>query len=350
MGRAGVTLLDVEKAALQLQGRGKNPTVDAIRELLGTGSKSTITQHLKTWKSKSTEGQGKLPPELLALVAGLWERLNMQAEQRIIEIENSSEQRIQELIQALQETQREHATLKNQFCQLEEHLSVEQHCKMEYEKQLLAEKQNHDKLSERHQLVCQQIDNHKAENTRLHQLAANIQANLEHYQHAMQEARLEQNLVMEKQQNQFHQEMTELKQKLSSQHKQCVELQQHLKQKDIEIQQSQSQCHSLQANHDKLAQLVQETAHELIIFKERCEQSQQQLQTYQNELHNKNQQVIEFEKQAAVLTDYRDRLQKELSLAEDKIEFLRQEKLFLSQEKIQLETSLKHIEKLKSTG
>jgi hypothetical protein len=42
----GVGLLDVEKAALELQGRGKNPSVDAIREVLGTGSKSTIAQHL----------------------------------------------------------------------------------------------------------------------------------------------------------------------------------------------------------------------------------------------------------------------------------------------------------------
>jgi hypothetical protein len=112
MGRAGVTLLDVEKAVMQLQGRGKNPTVDTIRELLGTGSKSTIIQHLKAWRSKNDESQGKLPQELLALVTGLWERLNGQAEQRIIEIESSSEEQLQIVKQSLQQHQQEHIELK----------------------------------------------------------------------------------------------------------------------------------------------------------------------------------------------------------------------------------------------
>jgi plasmid replication DNA-binding protein KfrA len=43
MGRTGVTLHEVEKAVLQLQGRGKNPSVDAVREVIGTGSKSTLS-------------------------------------------------------------------------------------------------------------------------------------------------------------------------------------------------------------------------------------------------------------------------------------------------------------------
>jgi len=54
MGRAGVTLQEVEKAALQLQGRGKNPSVDAVREVIGTGSKSTIAQHLRDWKAQQS--------------------------------------------------------------------------------------------------------------------------------------------------------------------------------------------------------------------------------------------------------------------------------------------------------
>lgn len=91
MGRAGVTLLDVEKAALQLQGRGKNPSVDAIREILGTGSKATIAKHLRDWRAaQESQSSGKLPQDLLALVTGLWERLNLQADQRIDEIENTN--------------------------------------------------------------------------------------------------------------------------------------------------------------------------------------------------------------------------------------------------------------------
>lgn len=135
MGRVGVTLLDVEKAVIQLQGRGKNPIVDAIRELLGTGSKSTIIQHLKACKSKNDESQGKLPQELLALVTGLWERLNGQAEQRIIEIENSSEQQLLELKYQLLQAQRDNTDLKTKLYQFEESLSEECQSKAEFEKQ-----------------------------------------------------------------------------------------------------------------------------------------------------------------------------------------------------------------------
>ena len=65
MARAGVTFLDVEKAVLQLQGRGKNPSVDAIRELLGTGSKSTIAQHLRDYRAEQSQVAGTLPTRFI---------------------------------------------------------------------------------------------------------------------------------------------------------------------------------------------------------------------------------------------------------------------------------------------
>jgi chromosome segregation ATPase len=344
MGRAGVTLLDVEKAVMQLQGRGKNPTVDTIRELLGTGSKSTIIQHLKAWRSKNDESQGKLPQELLALVTGLWERLNGQAEQRIIEIESSSEEQLQIVKQSLQQHQQEHIELKTKFHQLEEKFSTECRVKVECEKQLQLEKQEHDKLRERDHVHVIQLKDQKAENARLHQLAANIQANLEHYQNAMQQARIEQSLAMEKKQIQFQQELTELQRELALHRKNSQEREQQSAQKNKDMQLLKEQSHLLQLNHDSLIQQLQESSRELIIFKDRFEHHQQQFQTYQKELNHKNQQLIEFEKQTAILADQRDRLQKNLSDADNKIEILRHEKLFLTQEKSQLEGHLKQLQ------
>jgi hypothetical protein len=71
MGRAGITLQNVSDAASKLQGRGKNPTVDSIWDILGAGSKATIAQHLRGWRSQQQETTGALPTELLALVTGL---------------------------------------------------------------------------------------------------------------------------------------------------------------------------------------------------------------------------------------------------------------------------------------
>ncbi len=52
MARSGVTYFDVNKAAHELVGKGKTPTIDGIRSILGTGSISTIAPLLREWKEK----------------------------------------------------------------------------------------------------------------------------------------------------------------------------------------------------------------------------------------------------------------------------------------------------------
>jgi hypothetical protein len=50
MSRIGITFEEVKKAIAELQGKQKNPTVDAIREILGTG-------HLWRTSFKPTKNQ-----------------------------------------------------------------------------------------------------------------------------------------------------------------------------------------------------------------------------------------------------------------------------------------------------
>lgn len=342
MGRIGVTLQEVEKAALQLQGRGKNPSVDAVREVIGTGSKSTIAQHLRDWKAQQEHATGKLPQDLLALVTGLWERLNLQADQRITEIETISDQQFQELKQILTKLHQDYAHLQKQFHQSEESRIAEHSTKEQLEKDLHKEQQEHAKLLERHQTLVQQLADYKAENARLHQLANNIQANLEHYQNAMQQLRTEQNLAIEKQQTQFQQEISGLQRELSAHHKQSQEYEQQIAKNYIELERLQS----LHLQYETMKNDMQANAHQLIVFKERCEQYQQQFQFTNTELSYKVQQALEHEKQIAILADHRDRLQNQLSTAEDKIELLRQEKLFLAQEKSELQGHLNQLERM----
>ena len=42
MARPGVTYYDISRAAEAVKARGCEPTIDRVREQLGTGSKSTI--------------------------------------------------------------------------------------------------------------------------------------------------------------------------------------------------------------------------------------------------------------------------------------------------------------------
>lgn len=55
MARTGISFEDVRDAAETLLGRGLNPTIQRVRELLGTGSNTTISEHLKTWQQQLAE-------------------------------------------------------------------------------------------------------------------------------------------------------------------------------------------------------------------------------------------------------------------------------------------------------
>ncbi|MBA3723152.1 MAG: DNA-binding protein [Parachlamydiaceae bacterium] len=341
MGRIGINFDDVKEKAYQLQGRGKSPTVDAIRDLLGTGSKSTIAQHLKTWKAEEKNGEGNLPQELLALVTGLWERLNAKAEQRITDIQRESEEKIKLIQQTLTQTQADQAQLKSKLHQVEETSAAEQLIITDTKNQLTHYIQENEKLNEKYQTSVKQLEASKADNDRLHKLAAHIQTNLEHYQNSMQELRTEQNLSIEKQQAIFQQQITDLQQEIALCRSQRQESDKQLNHKTQELQQLHEKYHSLQSAHEKLAQENKETAQEFIISKERYKQSQDTLNIQEEKLKSDAMKMLELEKQIVLLTEKTNNLEKNLKKSEEKIENLRHEKMFLVQEKSELQGYLK---------
>lgn len=88
MARAGVTYYDVAKAAETIKAGGQEPTVDRVREQLGTGSRSTIAPLLKRWRSDN-DGDAEvsgLPHDLVDVVKSLHERMQQMADQRIEQI------------------------------------------------------------------------------------------------------------------------------------------------------------------------------------------------------------------------------------------------------------------------
>src|SRR5437868_11897316 len=91
MARAGILYSHVAQAAAKLATEGKNPTVDNVREALGsTGSKSTIAPFLKRWKAEHEDvvlaQDAGVPRELLQVVKGLYESLQQDAEKKVNEI------------------------------------------------------------------------------------------------------------------------------------------------------------------------------------------------------------------------------------------------------------------------
>ena len=63
MARTGIEFKDVERTARRLFSQGITPSVQKIRNVLGTGSNTTIARHLKTWQESFSESRSPTLPE-----------------------------------------------------------------------------------------------------------------------------------------------------------------------------------------------------------------------------------------------------------------------------------------------
>jgi chromosome segregation ATPase len=77
MARTGVTFEQVEAAADAIRGEGLQPTINAVRERIGTGSPNTIHRHLTAWRSARPQAvtvTTELPTSLTSAIATEIER------------------------------------------------------------------------------------------------------------------------------------------------------------------------------------------------------------------------------------------------------------------------------------
>ena len=98
-----ITTTDIHTAADALVARGKKPTLAAIRAELGTGSFSTISEGLKTWKQQQVQqAPAVTAPEAVSqraaeLAVQVWVIAQEEAEQRMQLERTTMEQQRQEL-------------------------------------------------------------------------------------------------------------------------------------------------------------------------------------------------------------------------------------------------------------
>ena len=191
----------------------------------------------------------------------------------------------------------------------------------------------------------QQIKNSKEENKRLRQLTQQIQTNLEHYQKSVEQKQLQQNLAQEKQHAITAHEISQLKAVLEESNARYHESEKTLIEKEMALKQLQENYNQLTASHQKLTEKFEET-----------KQANIQLQT-ENNFHQKKIEKINAEflsektlmqsqpkRIAAETTDQLKQAQISLQKAENKIDKLRYQKLFLVQEKSNFEGALKQLQ------
>lgn len=351
MSRIGITFDEVKKAIAELQGRQRNPSVDNIREILGTGSKSTIARFLREWKAQhglASDSDGRLPSDLLGIVNGLWDTLQHKADVQIDLYRQESETKSTQIQQQLVQARQLEASLRQNIHTMEEQLHQQNEEMQQLKARLITESHEKIKMTERAaslELRCQ--ENH-AENQRLHQLLKHVQGNLEHYQTATQKLREEQSLILEKHQHGYEQRLSQLlaqvhavtsenatvqaqHDQLTKAHKSLIAEHKELSAQYIGLQRQQEHTNAeyekIQYRHDELKNQKQMQASEQAAFQKTAIELQLNIKSRDEKIAS---------------------LEGAIARANDKIETLRLENQFALQEKANIEGQLKQMQTMLS--
>lgn len=340
MARPGIRYLDVARAATQLKEQGLNPTVAEVRKTLNnTGSNSTISRHLREWEEKqglSLEAEKGIPAALLTVVRGLYEALNEEASEKLQAAEQVLQQKSQVLEAKLSETNAANKALQNTYNQLskdktllQDEVQVLQAKQQATQENLVAQKSECQALSAR-------LEDRLKEIERLSKQITHAQDNLEHYRETFRQQRLEELQTYES-------KISKLERERDEQIKILSKLNCQLSEKNKEVEQLSTTHEMLKNNYDVM--LERKLTQDKLMQKIQCnydalEQSFQALEkNYTNTIQmmeKSNQMNTDLKIQMATLEEKLRNHQQNLMKAEDKVNQLQTDKLFLAQEKSEL--------------
>lgn len=345
MARPGVTYSEVAHAAQQLVAARKVPTIEAIRRILGTGSNSTLGDHLRTWKTQQDEIQQiatkeHLPEELIAVLKGLWERVMNQSEDKIQLIQQESQAELISLKQTTQTLQQDNAYWQQQHRQAKQERDSYAHDKSTLEQLLSNSKIEMVALTEKLSGFEQQQQEKQARLDELHRQNQQIQANLEHYRNASLEQRLADQQRYEQQQQQLEQVIQQTNQELTQLRHEKLALQQHHQQTHFENSNLQTQLDKLNAQHESISIRFTDNVSELAKKTQDQQHWQERFQTLQAIHNEQNQSLIDIKTQYAVLLQKHETIKTELKELREQNKTLAHEKWILGQERAQIEGQL----------
>lgn len=346
MARPGITYLDVAKAATQLVEQGQRPSIEAIRQLLGTGSNSTINQHLRQWKNhhgNQIELEQGLPEPLLIAVRGIYEASCADANQQLEKSTQAHQQAINELRHHMESLEKiNHQLLQEKFKleQLADQTAEEKSALTRLNDQL--NKTLNEKMAE-NGLLNEKLTDRQAEIKRVTAQISHFQTSLDHYRETIREERSAEKRV-------FETEIAALKHHVTQQDK-------AIRQFEASIQALNQQVAFLQAEkneaEDKLEKSL-EKSHQLEMNTQKINLQHSHLQAQYDEIESECQALQETSKndQEKMVTlqiemkKHQEQLlmcQSALEKAEDKLANLSDKHLFLTQEKAELAGQLNQI-------
>jgi hypothetical protein len=342
MSRIGITYQEVIEAITKLQERGKIPTVDRIRNHLGTGSNSTISRYLREWKSEGVlSGADTVPSDLIAIVKELWARLQEKADQQISTLTIDTAKTVQAIEAKFIQVQKENVELQTKTHKLEENLYLKTEENTVINKTATALQLELSKLHDRYITLEKQRNDQKVENTKLHELLNNVQKNLEHYQSSIQKLQQEQLIIIEKQAAKYEQEIVQLKQELVT----SISEKEKFK---LLSEQTSSMLKKTERSLEITTKSLREKEINEATLQDRYSRLAQQYEANVNVLEIKTNLLAEAVQKLEIKTIQELELQQALRDSKDKVKTLRHEQLFLVQEKANFEGQLKQFQKLNS--
>jgi hypothetical protein len=347
MARPGVTYHEVSIIAQRLIAAGKNPTIDAIRIELGTGSNSTLGAHLRTFKERQTHTQQlatkeSIPEELIAVIKGLWERVMNQSEEKIQTIQQETAMDITQLRQEVQSLLKSDADWQQQFQKANQERDVFAHEKSTLKQLLANSKIEAAAMTEKLNGLEQKVAEKQIRVDELHKQQKQTQANLEHYRTASLEQRTSDQQRFDQQQKLSEQAILQMNQKLAQSCEENLMLQKQSQKIIYENENLKSELHKLNGQYEITIKLLSDVKNELA----RTMQNTDQFHTLQIKFDEQNKTVIELKTQYALVLQQLEAEKFKSKEMSDQNKALASEKWILGQEKAQLYGQLKQYEKI----
>lgn len=219
MARGGIYKSEVIRARDRLLAQGRHPSLDAIRiELGNTGSKSTIQKYLKEIEEEEggkTGGKVAVSEAIQDLVLRLAERLQDEADQRIVQLNAQYAQELQTAQLATRAAQDEAAGLRKSLEISRGETAAEKARYQELSAEYLATTQARAQAEQRAADLQLQLEAEVQHRTSIESKYADARSSLEHFREAAKEQRERETRQHESQIQFLQQENHDLKQSVT---------------------------------------------------------------------------------------------------------------------------------------
>lgn len=349
MARAGVTYIDISEAATTLSNQGRAPTVDTVRAMLGTGSKSTIAPLLKQWKAKYAgvvnEEKSGLPRELVATVKGLYDGMQLQTHAQIEAIQAQARTDVEQARQIQHELdQRNRATAETLHQLRTEHAKVI--LERDAQRNLLAEAQQARAVQQSQiEALEQRLKDKMIETLGLKEQLGLAQRNLEHYRDSVREQRDQERMEFDRQLRQHEQSIREAREETNALRVEQDRAVRAYTQIQTERDHFRAEAVLLHTRNETLAATLQERQQLVSILEDRATTLEKSHRVAIHRIEQVELQNARLEKAAAVDLEKIRGLDAAVKAAQDVIENLRHENINLCQEKAMIAGQFKQLQR-----